>query len=221
MYAEFKKTRKFAEKRRTASLAGLKATGHAARLPGPHYILENSNHGVVEQEERTRATDAAAADRWFRGPDQANEPSPYTPPEGDFESEYGPPGVPLLLAVARVADQPELQQNMFDLEKESTVLMSERMWLSGGMGGAVDGQYLTVVGDGSTDGTSSLPMLSADHGMMFEPPPQDPNGASVNGPPPSQFMAPQPGMYMNSYAPPYSDAGGPSSGGYMQQAGFG
>ena len=229
MYAEFNKTRKLALQKTTASFTGPKAAAPIiSRLPGPHYILENSNHGVVEQEERTRATDAAVADRWFYGPSQVNEqPSPYTPPEANFESEYGPPGVPLLLAVAHVAEPVQRHTNMFDLEKEAPVLMPERMWLSGRMGGSVDGQYLTLVGDGTTDGTSALPMLSADQGMIFDPPPQDPNGASVNAQqppppqPPPQFMPPQPGMYMNGYAPQYSDAGGASSGLYMQQAGFG
>lgn len=223
MFAEFNRTQKFADQSGTVGFVGPKITG-VTRLPGPHYILENANHGVVEQENRTRATDAAAADRWFRGPEQVNEPSPCTPPppEIDFESEYGPPGVPLLLAVARNAegDQPGPQLKMYEVEKDSSMLMAERMWLSGGMrGDSVEGQYAAATGDDGPDGTGALSMLSADPDMMFPPPPhpQIPNGASVNAPP-LQFMPTQPGMFMNGYAPQYTDAGAADPAAYMQQA---
>ena len=187
MFAEFNKTQKFADQTGTVGFSGSKTSNGVTRLPGPHYILENANYGVIEQEQRTRAADAATADRWFRSknsqnqpsPGRPGEPSPYAPPEADFDSEYGPPGVPLLLAVARNSvgmDQPELQpgqesmppQNMYDLEKNGALLMHEKTWLTGGMATPDSNQSFMSADQGS------LPMLQMNagnvEGIMFPPP---------------------------------------------------
>src|SRR5690606_14927895 len=100
-------------------------------------------------------------------------PSPYTPPEADFDSEYGPPGVPLFLAVARnsAIEQPGSEGGVYDdTDGDSSAPMTE-IWLSGGMGGPVDGQYLAVPGDAGNDGSGAMSMLPADPTMMFPPPP--------------------------------------------------
>lgn len=240
MYDEFNKTQKFADQAGSFGFVGPKVAGGASSLPGPHYILEHANFGVVEQEKWTRAADAAAADRWFRGPAQPNEPSPYTPPEADFDSEYGPPGVPLLLAFARnpAIEQPGPEGGMYDdMDGDGSALTTERIWLSGRMGGPVDGQYLAVPGDAPNDGTGAMSMLPADPTMMFPPPPppEAPPGTSVNAgppaavahPPPPQFMPTQHGIFMDGYAPPqYADTratdSAASAAAYMQQhTGFG
>jgi hypothetical protein len=232
MLAEFDRTRKFADQKGTVGFSGSKPSGGVTRLPGPHYILENANHGVIEEDRRTKASAAAAADRWFKGPKQDEEADMISPlgGEGDFvDTEYGPPGIPMLLAVARNAgsDQPkEDVNNIYDLEMEAMALMQERMWLNGGMMPPDHGGGQMVV----VPSPSGLPVMqqmgATDPGMMFQPPPplsqpqpppsqhqqQQPSapapshtpsaqtgGTMHGGPPP--FIPPPGGMYMGEYAP--------------------
>lgn len=258
MFAEFNKTQKFADQKGTVGFSGSKTTNGVTRLPGPHYILENANYGVMEQEKRTRAADAATADRWFRSTSQQQqqqepqqpEESSYTPPETDFDSEYGPPGVPLLLAVARNSvgmDQPEPQpgeqslpqQNMYDLEKNGTLLMQEKMWLSGGMAAADSSQgFLGAAGAPGAGGPGALPMLQMDPtdptSMMFPPPPAPPPGQGQvgmgemgagqgpmpqgqHGGPQQQYIQTQTGIYMDGYGGQYATGTGAEQAAYMQQ----
>ena len=213
MLAEFDRTRKFADQKGTVGFSGSKPSGGVTRLPGPHYILENANYGVVEEERRTKASAAAAADRWFKGPKQDDEPDAASPPgEESYDTEYGPPGIPMLLAVARNAgsDQPkEDVHNIYDLEMEAMALMQERMWLNGGMMPPDSGGQMMVVP--SAAGMPVMQQIGAtDPGMMFQPPPplppppshppSAPPGAPMHGGP-SPFMPPPPaGMYMGEYA---------------------
>lgn len=226
MFDEFNKTQQFADQKGTVGFVGPKPTEGVTRLPGPHYILENAAYGVAEQEKRTRAADAAAADRWFQGPEQASEPSPYAPAETDFDSEYGPPGVPLLLAVARssVAEhqsdfQPAPEHLMYGVQGDPS------MWLSEDMPATDNDQFLGAAGASGAGGPGSLPMLQMDAteaSMMFPPPPAPqpvPNGTHAPGPP-AQFVHSQPGMFMDGYPGQYPD-GNVSSAPYMQGTNFG
>lgn len=229
MLAEFDRTRKFADQQGSVGFVGSKPSVGVTRLPGPHYILENANRGVVEEERRTKASAAAAADRWFKGPKQEDEPAAFSPPEENYDSEYGPPGIPMLLAVARNAgsDQPkEDVQNIYDLELEAMALMQERMWLNGGMMPSDNGQMMFA-------NTSGLPVSmqlgATDPGMMFHPPPplqqqQPPHPSSANSAPhhdgtPYIPAPPTNGMYMGEYTPHYAESNGAPPG-YLQQSNF-
>lgn len=225
MLAEFDRTRKFADQQGSVGFSGSKASVGITRLPGPHYILENANRGVVEEERRTKASAAAAADRWFKGPKQEDEPAAFSPPEENYDSEYGPPGIPMLLAVARNAgsDQPkEDVQNIYDLELEAMALMQERMWLNGGMIPGDNGQMMSYA---NTTGMPMMQLGATDPGMMFHPPPPLPppthppsaNGAPIHhGAAPFIPPPPPPGMYLGDYGTQYAESNGAPPA-YLQQ----
>lgn len=236
MFAEFNKTQKFADQKGTVGFSGSKTTNGVTRLPGPHYILENANYGVIEQERRTRAADAATADRWFSAQQQQQQTetsTPYTPPEADFDSEYGPPGVPLLLAVARnsvveqqAGEQALPSQNMYDLERDGALFMQEKMWLSGGTATPDSSQsFLGSSGAPGADGPGAVPMLQMDPtdptSMMFPPPPPPPQvgqGQMPQGQPQQQqYIPPQPGMYIDGYGGQYAPGTSAEQAAYMPQ----
>lgn len=227
MLAEFDRTRKFADQQGTVGFSGAKPSIGVTRLPGPHYILENANHGVMEEERRTKAGAAAAADRWFKGPKQDEQADAFSPPEDNYDSEYGPPGIPMLLAVARNAgsDQPkEDVQNIYDLEMEAMAIMQERMWLNGGMMPPGSGHMAYVT---SAAGLPVMQLGATDPSMIYQPPPPLPplpHAPSANGGPmhggPAPFMPPPNGIYMGDYAPQYGEANGAPPPTYMQQPGF-
>lgn len=219
MFAEFEKTRKFADQKGTVGFSGPRGRGGANRLPGPHYILENANSRVVEEEKRTKASNAAAADRWFSQPKHTDfdQTASYPLPDNtctDF-MEYGPPGVPTLLAVARnTGSEPgQDMQNMYETERDAAVLVQEKMWLSGGMMAPEDDMMVAAAA-----GMGPVMQMGpgTDPSMMFQPPhpPPGPQGAP-------QFMTTQPGMsqpemFITGYAPQYNG----DSTGYMQQGNF-
>lgn len=231
MLAEFNKTQQFAEQKTSAGLGGSKMMGGATRLPGPHYILEHAHDRVVEQEKRINAANAAVANRWFHGPKESDEPAFYTPPELDFDSEYGPPGVPMLLAYARndEAERPDTQI-MHEADTDSAMLM-QKIWLASGltdpaaMAGLSNEQLLDNSHVAGAGALGMLQMNPQDPSMMFAPGP--PNPHAPQGPPHPQFMAAataaQPGMFMDQYAAQYAhDANGnPEQAAYMQQPSFG
>jgi hypothetical protein len=199
MMAQFDKTRTFADERGTAGFSG--SSLNANRLPGPHYIFENANSGVPEQDKRTRATEAAAANRWFRET-KASPSSPlgsvngaYTPPGSEYEMEYDPPGVPAFLAAARFYDreQPggggdDMGMDAYDSYRNEGMQLPDKAWLN-------DGMLPTVSLEEAPD--------AADPAIMFPPP---------------HFIPPQPGVYLGNYPPQYPDVaptpgqriGGPS-----------
>lgn len=229
MFEEFNKTQKFADQKGTVGFVGTKTPSGDSRLPGPHYILENASFGVVEQEKRTRAGDAATADRWFKGPQQEKAPSPASmPTSGDFDATYGPPGLPLLLAVARDATaehstgRPMPEHNIYDMPRERTMPTQDKAWLPSGYSGSVNDQYLGASGASGAGGPGSLPMMqqmdAPELGMVFPPPQagQQPPNKSRTTNVPEQYVPPQQqGVFMNGYPAGYGDGG--ASSGYMQQ----
>ncbi|KAI6783882.1 putative transcriptional regulatory protein-like protein [Emericellopsis cladophorae] len=228
MFEEFNKTQKFADQKGTVGFVGSKAPSGDSRLPGPHYILENASFGVVEQEKRTRAGDAATADRWFKGPQQEKASSPaLMPTPGDFDATYGPPGLPLLLAVGRDATaehstgQPMPEHNIYDMPRETTMPTQDKAWLAPGYSDSVNDQYLGASGASGAGGPGSLPMMqqmdAPELAMVFPPPQagqQLPNKSRTTNVS-EQYVPPQQGVFMNGYPAGYGDGG--ASSGYMQQ----
>jgi hypothetical protein len=218
MFEEFERTRRFTDAK-DAYRNKLKATDSSARLPGPHYILENANHGVAEQDQRARASEAAVAKRWFNEPKQQAEPMAYPPADLDFDMEYGPPGIPMMLAVARNPDTGRSDNNvnfLYDGDREATALLQDKVWLNGGIIAPDSGQMAYVA---THAGVPFMQIGSTDPNMMF-PPPQPPP------PPPSTlphsttapFVPSQAGIYMDTWAaPPYENL---HSGPYMRQPNF-
>ncbi|CAI6092085.1 unnamed protein product, partial [Clonostachys chloroleuca] len=218
MFEEFERTRRFTDAK-DAYRNKLKATDSSARLPGPHYILENANHGVAEQDQRARASEAAVAKRWFNEPKQQAEPIAYPPPDLDFDMEYGPPGIPMMLAVARNPDSGRSDNNvnfLYDGDREATALLQDKVWLNGGIIAPDSGQMAYVA---THAGVPFMQIGSTDPNMMF-PPPQPPP------PPPSTlphstttpFVPSQAGIYVDTWAAPSYD--NLHSASYMRQPDF-
>ncbi|CAM1505433.1 Fc.00g110700.m01.CDS01 [Cosmosporella sp. VM-42] len=202
---QFNKTRKFADQRGIGGNQTVKATGNT-RLPGPHHILDNAFMGTVEDEQRSKAGDAAAADRWFRTPQPSSEPVAYPLPEGGFDIDYGPPGVPMFLAQARgVSLGPTDTLNMYDAAND-LLSMSSKMIPMGDFSSMLPpGNHLGMASEG-------VPLMhmdgNGDAGMFHTQQPSHP-----------QYIPQQHGMFMDGYAH-YPD-GQADSTTYMQQNGFG
>ena len=138
------------------------------RLPGPHFILENANNSVAEQEMRVRAADAATADRWSRHAPQQQQPSDHQarPPqdsysESEVDSDFGPPGVPLTLAAARTFNiDPEVggPQGFYNPQQQALALQ-QNLWLADPLAAPSD---TTVQWMGAVSTAASVPVL---HGM--------------------------------------------------------
>lgn len=183
-----------------------KALG-SGRLPGPHHILENAFMGTVQDEQRSKAGDAAAADRWFRTPQPSNDLVSYPLPGGDFDIEYGPPGVPMFLAQARgvslgASDNP----NVYDAANDLLSMSSKMIPVTDFGGMMPPGNPLGLAPD-------TIPLLHIDstgEAGMFQP-----QQASSH----AQFLPPQQGMFMDGYGQ-YTE-GQPDSTTYMHQSGFG
>lgn len=232
MYENYNRTSKFAEQNNGRGFVQPNAQGGSSRLPGPHYILENAHQRVAEQEARVRASDAATADRWFRGPVADDPTSPYSPAEADFDSEYGPPGLPLLLTlihnpVVEQTDGPEAPPRQVFPMEDNPDMMHAKGWVNGSAAGGAPPQGGQFMSDGSglNHGGSVVPINPTDAGIMFPPPAPGPitNGQQQTpNPQPPPFMPPQAGMYMGEYGhhQQYADAG-PDSSAYMPQASFG
>lgn len=162
----------------------------------------------MEEEQRSKAGDAAAADRWFRTPQTSNEPVAYPLPEAGFEVEYGPPGVPMFLAQARGVSLGTTDTlNMYDAANDLLAISSKVMPMADFNGMMPPGNPLGLAPD-------TIPLMHIDgsgDAAMFQSQQQPPQH--------TQFIPPQPGMFMEGYGPYTS--GQTSSGTYMPQTGFG
>ncbi|KAF7543730.1 hypothetical protein G7046_g9942 [Stylonectria norvegica] len=206
---QFDKTRKFADQRAIGGLPSSKTTG-ITRLPGPHHIVENIFMGTVEEEQRSKAGDAAAADRWFRTPQPSGELVTYPLPEGGLDVEYGPPGVPVLLAQARgVSLGPTPSLNMYDAANDLLSMSSKMVPMPDFNGMMPPGNTLGL----TSDGIPIMQMNDGGHGGMFQPQSQPPQ-------PHPQFLPSQHGMFIGGYAGQYAD-GQSDPAPYMQQNTFG
>lgn len=206
MVEHFDKTRKFADQKTPAGHSHSNTAGDT-RLPGPHYILEKAFQGTVEEEMRSKAGDAAAADRWFRTPQPSSEPIAYPLPEGGFDIEYGPPGLPIFLAQARgvsiaATEIAETQPNMYDAAND-LLSMSNKMVPMPDYGMMPNANHQLL----AQEGIPLMHMDGAADSALFHPAPHP------------QFLPPQQGMFLDGYAGQYTD--GQTDSTYMQQTNFG
>lgn len=163
--------------------------------------------GTIQDEQRSKAGDAAAADRWFRTPQPSSGLVTYPLPEGGFDIEYGPPGLPMFLAQARgvplgTADNP----NIYDAANDLLSMSSKVMPMADFGGMMPPGNPLGLA-------PTTIPMLHIDStgdAAMFQT--QQPQSHP-------QFLPPQQGIFMDGYGQ-YTDSQ-PDSSTYLHQGGFG
>lgn len=162
----------------------------------------------MEEEQRSKAGDAAAADRWFRTPQPTSEPLAYPLPGAGCEVDYGPPGVPMFLAQARgVSFGTNDTLNMYDAANDLLSMSSKVMPVADFNGMMPPGNPLGLAPD-------TIPLMHIDgsgDAAMFQ--------TQQQPPPHTQFIPPQSGIFMDSYGSYTS--GQTSSASYMPQNGFG
>lgn len=209
MVREFDKTRQFADQKGTAGFAGPQACKNT-RLPGPHFILEGAQAGTREEEQRSRAGDAAAADRWFAAT-QSSAIGPFATSRHDAEhdTEPRPPGLPIFLARARgTSPSPDAAFNpYFDDDDDSA--MQGQMWPIPEMNAMVPVSHPMM----PAGGLSMMPPGGQSDGHIFQqtsaPPPQQ-----------AQFIPPPQGIFMGGYPSQYQ-GGHADTSTYMPQTSFG
>jgi hypothetical protein len=210
MIREFDKTRMFADQKGTAGFAG---TQHCrnTRLPGPNFILEGAQAGTREEEQRSRAGDAAAANRWFSTPRPSSHQFPGQRLDSDLDAEPRPPGLPLFLARARGSSpNPDDAYNPYFDEVDGANAQG-RMWpvpdMDSGM--PVSHSMMPAVG------LSMMPMSTAPEAPIYQTAP------GAHPPPPPHFMPPPPqGVFMSGYQGQYQNGHADNSP-YMPQTSFG
>lgn len=178
------------------------------RLPGPHHILESAYTGAIEEERRSKAGDAAAADRWFRTPQPSSDTVAYPLHEIGFDIEYGPPGVPVFLAQARGVSLGDADTvNLYDAANDLLSMSNKIIPMPDYNQGMIPpGSHHLIAPDG-------VPLMQLDgtgEPAMFQP---------QAAPPHPPFIPQQHSMFIDGYAGHYSD-GQPDPTAYMQQ-GFG
>lgn len=213
MVAEFDRTRKFADQRGSSGFLGNNKAGGATRLPGPHFILENTHAGVVEDEKRSRASEAAALESWFGMPHapSPNEPAPYEVADMEYDGEDGPPGLPVFLARARAAEASRGEQppSMYEDDSQQMMEIAPKPWTIPELNEMLSGNPHLLGSDG-------MPLIHSegtpDMSMFQHPPP-------LNAMPP-QFMQQHQhvGMFLG-YPQQFPPA--PPEPTYMQQSSFG
>ncbi|KAI9166673.1 transcriptional regulatory protein [Paramyrothecium foliicola] len=210
MVREFDQTRTFADLRGTAGFAGPQACKNT-RLPGPNFILEGAQAGTREEEQRSRAGDAAAADRWFSTPQPSpNKPFAASRRDAELDAEPRPPGLPMFLARARgTSPSPDTAYNPY-FDDDDDFAVQGQMWPVPEFNAIMPVSHSML----PAAGISMVPIGGAPDGQAFQP--------TSSAPPPSQahFMPPPPqGMFMGGYTGQYQ--GGHNDPSYMPQTSFG
>ncbi|KAK7418856.1 hypothetical protein QQX98_003718 [Neonectria punicea] len=124
---QFYKTRKYADQKALGPVPSPNTIGYT-RLPGPQHILETAFVSPVEEDRGNMTSgDAAAADQWFGPALPQTQTSSQPAQEGDYDVEYGPPGIPMFLAEAQgVSPTPTDDIDTFDAT-DDLLLISNKM----------------------------------------------------------------------------------------------
>jgi hypothetical protein len=208
MVREFDRTRQFADQKGTAGFAGGPAC-KITRLPGPNFILEGAQAGTREEEQRSRAGDAAAADRWFSSPQPPMNQTFATPRlDTDHDTEPRPPGLPTFLARARGSPpNPDLAFNPY-FDDDVDVAMQGQMWPVPDINAMMPVSHPLV----SAGGLSMMPPSSGLDGPMFQP-------TTTHQPPQAHFFPSTQSMFVGGYPGQYQN--GSTDAPYMPQTSFG
>ncbi|KAH7023724.1 fungal transcriptional regulatory protein [Ilyonectria destructans] len=202
---QFHKTRKYADQKSLGPVPKQHTTGHT-RLPGPQHILETAFVSPIEEVYGHKVDDAAAAAQWFGSPRQAAQPATDMQ-EGDFDVEFGPPGLPMLLAEAQgVSPTPTDDIDTFDATDDLLLISNKMMQIPKFNDLLTPDDPIRLASEGA-----SLVLLDhASHRGIFQPPIQ-------HAAPQSQFMPRQPGNY-NEYTGQYENH--PKEPPYMNRASY-
>lgn len=160
----------------------------------------------IEEVYRHKVDDAAAAAQWFGAPRQAAQPATDMQ-EGDFDVEFGPPGLPMLLAEAQgVSPTPTDDIDTFDATDDLLLISNKMMQIPKFNDLLTPGDPIRL----ASEAISLVPLEHASHRGIFQPPIQPPA-------PQSQFMPRQPGNY-NEYTGQYENR--PKEPSYTNQASY-
>ncbi|KAF7543117.1 hypothetical protein G7Z17_g11006 [Cylindrodendrum hubeiense] len=191
---QFYKTRKYADQKALGPVPKPNTTGHT-RLPGPQHILETAFVLPIEEDRGHKADDAAAAAQWFGAPGPASQATTEPVQEGDFDVEFGPPGLPMFLAEAQgVSPTPTDDIDTFDAT-DDLLLISNKIRQMPKFNDLLT--FEDPIGLAS-DGVSLVPLDNTSRMGIFQPPIHPPA-------PRSQFMPQHSGTY-NEYTGQYEHA---------------
>ncbi|KPM37767.1 hypothetical protein AK830_g8779 [Neonectria ditissima] len=194
---QFYRTRKYADQKALGPLPSPNTTGHTW-LPGPQHILETAFVSPVEDDRGSRVSgDAAAADQWFGPALPQALPTSRPTQEGDYDVEYGPPGLPMFLAEAQgVSPTPTDDIDTFDATDDLLLISNKMMQIP------KFSDILTPKDsiDLSSDGASSLePLDNAGHMGIFQPPMRPLTSQAP-------FLPQQHSMFINRYNEQYENS---------------
>ncbi|KAH7162379.1 fungal transcriptional regulatory protein [Dactylonectria estremocensis] len=123
---QFYQTRMYADQKPLGQSPRSNTTGRT-RLPGPQHILETAFVLPIEEVWGHMPNDAAAAAQWFGASRPSTQSDTELIEDGEFDVEFGPPGLPMLLAEAQgVSPTPTDEVDTFDAT-DDLLLISNKM----------------------------------------------------------------------------------------------
>ncbi|KAH7170282.1 fungal transcriptional regulatory protein [Dactylonectria macrodidyma] len=162
---QFYQTRMYADQKSMGQLPRSSTTGHM-RLPGPQHILETAFVLPIKETCRQMPNDAAAAAQWFGASRPSAQSVTESLQDSDFDVEFGPPGLPMLLAEAQgVSPTPTDEVDTFD-DTDDLLLISNKTTKMARLNDLLSPENPTNL---VSDRGSLVPLANLGHSRIFQP----------------------------------------------------